>query len=99
MWLDDDADALAGRALLLGGKPAEALPLLRRATANCFALNWPFQHMHALLDLGRAGEQTGARDEACAAYAGVLAKWGTAKPRSVTADEAREGARRLGCPR
>jgi serine/threonine-protein kinase len=98
LWLDDDADALAGRTLLLAGKPAEALPLLHRAAANCFALSWPFQHMHALLDLGRAQEQTGDTAGACASYARVLAKWGAAKPRSVTADAARDGSRRLRCP-
>jgi serine/threonine-protein kinase len=55
--------------------------------------------MHAVLDLGRALEQTGDTAGACAAYARVLAKWGTAKPRSITADAAREGVRRLRCPR
>jgi serine/threonine-protein kinase len=55
--------------------------------------------MHALLDLGRAQELTGDTTSACASYAQVLAKWGAAKPRSVTADAARDGTRRLRCAR
>lgn len=99
MWLDDEADALAGRTLLLAGKPAEAIPLLRRAVGDCFLQVWPYLQTHALLDLGRALERTGDAAGACDAYARVVTRWGNAKPRSVTADAAREGTRRLRCPR
>ena len=40
----------------------------------------------------------GRRNEACAAYAVVLARWGHAKPRSLTAEKASALARALGCP-
>jgi TolA-binding protein len=51
----------------------------------------------AELDLGRALEQTGETAAACAAYAKVTERWGHAKPRSVTAEAAAAGFRRLRC--
>ena len=81
----------------MAGRPADAVALLRRASASCLALTWPYQHMHALLDLGRALELTGDGASACRAYARVRVQWGAARPRAVSADAAREGARRLRC--
>jgi serine/threonine-protein kinase len=92
-----DGDATAGRVLLSADRAADALPYLRRAVANCFILEDPFAHVGAELDLGRALEQTGDTAAACAAYAKVTARWGHAKPRSVTADAAAKGLRRLRC--
>jgi serine/threonine-protein kinase len=97
LWTGVDADAVAGHTMLLAGRTADALPVLRRASRNCFALTWPYQHVRAALDLGRALEQTGDAPGACAAYAQVLARWGSARPRSVTADAAHDAARRLHC--
>jgi hypothetical protein len=57
------------------------------------ALNW----VHSQLYLGELDEQAGDTASACAHYAKVLARWGGAKPRSVTADEARSRAKKLGC--
>jgi tetratricopeptide (TPR) repeat protein len=93
----NDVDAPAGHVYLLAGRPADALPYLRRAAANCFVLVEPFLHMRALLDLALALEQTGDATGACAQYAKVLERWGHAKPHSVTADEARAHATKLGC--
>jgi serine/threonine-protein kinase len=99
MWLSNEADALAGHTLVLAGKTAEALPLLRRSAGNCFAFDWPYLHVRSQLELGRVLAQTGDTPGACDAYAQVVARWGNAKPKSVTADAAREAARRLRCPK
>lgn len=93
-----DADASAGHVLVLAGRLADAIPFLRRSSANCFLLDEPFMHLHAQLDLGRALDGTGDVAGACEQYSAVLARWGHAKPRSVTADEARARAKSLGCP-
>ena len=53
--------------------------------------------VHAHLYLGELDEQSGDKPSACAHYAKVLDRWGRAKPRSVTADEARAHATKLGC--
>jgi serine/threonine-protein kinase len=92
-----DADAPTGHVFLLAGRPADAIPFLRRSAVNCFLLEDPFAHLHAQLDLGRALEGTGDVAGACEQYGAVLARWGHAKPRSVTADEARARAKSLGC--
>jgi eukaryotic-like serine/threonine-protein kinase len=91
------AAADVGRTLLLAGRTAEAVGELERATAHCFAARHPFAAVRARLDLGRAREGTGDRAGACRAYAEVLARWGSARPRSLTADEARRRTRALGC--
>jgi serine/threonine protein kinase/tetratricopeptide (TPR) repeat protein len=91
-------DSAAGHVLLLAGKPSDAVPYLRRAAHNCLALTEPFEHLHASFDLGQALEATGDKPGACAAYKVVLTHWGNAKPRSVTAEKAREHAKALSCP-
>jgi hypothetical protein len=55
--------------------------------------NW----IHAHLYLGELDEQAGDEASACGHYAKVLDRWGHAKPRSVTADKARERVKALGC--
>jgi len=92
-----DGSAATGRVYLLAGKPKDALPYLHRAANNCFVLIEPFEHVHAILDLGAALEQTHDAPGACDAYGKVVAQWGHATPRSVTADAAREGMKRLHC--
>jgi len=90
-------EADVGRLSLLAGRVDEAIPHLQRAEAACDIFTSTLDHLRATLDLGRALEQKGDRAGACDAYGKVLARWGRAKPRSVTADEARRGAKRLGC--
>jgi tetratricopeptide (TPR) repeat protein len=92
--LNPDADI--GRTYFLAGKIDEAIPYLRRASASCTVWQDPFGVLRSSLLLGRALEQ---RDKqgACDAYRKVLERWGNAKPRSVTADEARARSRELGC--
>ena len=90
-------DAAIGHVYLLAGKPDVALPYLRRAVAACADFDAPLTHTRAALDLGIALEAAADTPGACAAYAKVLARWGKAKPRSVTADLARARATKLGC--
>jgi serine/threonine-protein kinase len=90
-------DAEVGRVYLMAGRPEEAVPYLRRAAASCTAFAAPVDQTRARLHLGMALEQTNDRDGACSAYRKVLDRWGHAKPRSVTADEARAHATKLGC--
>jgi len=76
-----------GRMLLLAGKPAEALPYLQRGARGCDLLG--LERGSAQLDLGRAlaaaGDAAGARE----AFGHVVSMWGSARPRSVSADTAR----------
>jgi serine/threonine-protein kinase len=91
-------EAATGRIFLLAGKPADAIPYLKRAANNCLALVDAINHFHAELDLGRALEQTNDNDGACDEYRKVVAQWGRATPRSVSAEAARSGMKRLACP-
>lgn len=91
--------AFTGRALLLAGQLDAAIAYLRRGAKACTALEDPFLHTRTHLWLGQALERRGERSSACVAYGVVLKRWGSAKPRSSTADEARKAARSLGCPR
>jgi serine/threonine-protein kinase len=88
-----------GRALLLAGRPSDALPFLRVATASCYALDDPFLHTHAHLWLGQALEQVADPKGACAAYQVVVNRWGKAAPRSVTAEAAQKRLSGLACKR
>ncbi|MFI5302094.1 MAG: hypothetical protein ACHREM_28720, partial [Polyangiales bacterium] len=54
-------------------------------------------NLHATLLVGRAREAKGDNPDACEAYARVLARWGKATPRSVSADEARARSTALKC--
>ncbi|MEP7122851.1 MAG: protein kinase [Byssovorax sp.] len=93
------AVADVGHALLLAGRTAEAIPRLEEATRSCRALEHPVLHTRAHDWLGTAREAIGDRAGACAAYQVVLDRWGAARPRSITADHARERSRALGCAR
>jgi serine/threonine-protein kinase len=90
-------DAFIGTTYYLAGRIDDALPYLQRAARSCVALEVPFEHTQVHLVLGQALAARGRRDEACAALGVVLARWGHARPRSVTADRARQLAQTLGC--
>ncbi len=90
-------DALYGRVLFLAGRIDDALPHLRTAAATCLAFDDPFAQTRAFADLGRALEARGDKMGACDAYATVLARWGHATPRSITASAASVRSRALGC--
>jgi eukaryotic-like serine/threonine-protein kinase len=90
--------AHVGRAYLLAGRVDDAVGPLRAGAASCTFLAEPVANTHGWHDLGVALEARSDRAGACQAYGVVLARWGHAKPRSVTADDARARARALGCP-
>src|SRR5205823_6022746 len=92
------AQAHLGHALALAGREG-GVAELETATRHCAALWEPFVHTRAHAWLGEALKAKGDRAGACAAYAVVLARWGSAKPPSVTAQKARSRAAALGCTR
>jgi serine/threonine-protein kinase len=96
---DADDDEQLGRAYLLAGRLEPAISYLRRATTSCAELWNVFTRTRATYFYGTALEQKGDNAGACAAYAAVLDRWGRAKPRSITAEHARDRAKRLGCGR
>jgi hypothetical protein len=87
----------AGHVDLLAGRVDAAIPRLRAAAAACDALASPIESTRASADLGRALEKKGDTAGACAAYATVLARWGHAKPRSLTRESTEARARALRC--
>jgi serine/threonine-protein kinase len=91
-------EAPVGLTFLLAGRTDEAAAWLERATRACRVLEFPVEHTRAHLWLGMAREAKGDKPGACAAYQVVRARWGKAKPRSVTAEKASERLRALACP-
>jgi eukaryotic-like serine/threonine-protein kinase len=65
----------------------------------CHPLVDPFAFVRAGLALGQELEAKGDKAGACGAYQKVLERWGQAKPRSVTAEKARQRAAALACGR
>ncbi|WP_394840728.1 serine/threonine-protein kinase [Pendulispora brunnea] len=90
-------DAAPGRAYLLAGRIDDATKSLQAAARWCDVLYQPIVHTRAVALLGRALEIKGDTRGACAAYNQVLARWGAARPRSVTAEEVKVRARALAC--
>lgn len=88
-----------GPARLLTGKTDEATNWLSDVTKSCLVLEFPVEHTQAYAWLGRAYEAKRDKSKACAAYRVVLDRWGKARPKSVTADKARERTKLLGCKR
>ena len=90
-------DAEVGRTYLRAGQPDVAIRHLAKAVATCSAFRHPFAHTQAALHLGEALESTGDMAGACAAYAKVIARWGHARPRSISAERARARSKVLAC--
>jgi len=86
-----------GRVALMAGEYAQAIALLEPAVKSCNSLEEPFTTTRAHLWLGQAKEASGDTPGACSAYAEVVRRWGDAKPRSVTAEEAKRRRAALAC--
>ncbi len=95
--LDSQCNAFVGHALLLAGRNDDALPRLDQATHACDLLGQGWPHLRAAYDLGRVREARGDTAGACAAYGAVVARWGSAKPRSVTGEKALARSKALRC--
>ncbi len=91
-----DALADVGRVRLLAGEADAAVKVLRLVVANCDILERPLTIVRAREQLGEALEQMGDKAGARDAYRAVLARWGSAKPKSVTAERARSRLKALG---
>jgi serine/threonine-protein kinase len=87
-------DGPIGELLRVGGRLDDALPRLQAEAGRC---TFDMTRVQAQLGLAQVLEARGDKPGACTSYAKVLARWGHAKPRSVTADEARARSRALGC--
>ena len=90
-------EADLGRIYLLAGRIDQAIDHMGRAVASCDLFLSTLDHVRAALNLGLAFERKGDTRGACNAYGKVLAQWGHARPRSVTADSARARIKALGC--
>jgi serine/threonine-protein kinase len=87
-----------GQVYLLAGRPADAVRYLEEATRTHYGLGEAIMGwVRAGLDLGKAKEALGDVIGACDAYATVLARWGEATPKSITADAAHARRNAIGC--
>jgi serine/threonine-protein kinase len=95
-WNILPAEAFLGHLYLLLDRVDEAIPWLERGAHAC---REPFsiRPIEASFWLGEAWAKKGEKANACDAYAHVLKRWGNAKPKSVTADEAKKRSKALGC--
>ena len=91
--------ASVGRTLWLAGREEEGIKWLEQASISCNIANRPLEWIRAHAWLAEALEKSGDKKGACAAHDVVLAHWGNAKPRSITADWSKARARSLGCER
>jgi serine/threonine-protein kinase len=83
---------------MLAGRTADARRIYDGLGGVCAPATETLGVMKEQLYRGRLDEESGNTPSACAHYAKILERWGHAKPRSVTADEARAHATKLGCP-
>jgi serine/threonine-protein kinase len=86
-----------GQVYAAAEQHAEALKYLTRVTSGCGALLRIHEDTRAHALLAGVLEQTGDVAGACRENAVVLGRWGNAKPRSITAEDARARAAKLGC--
>jgi serine/threonine-protein kinase len=90
-------EAGVGRTLWLAGREDEGLAYLSRAAHACSAGVHPISWVRAHAWLAEALAKRGDVGGACRENDVVLARWGSARPRSETAEAARATARALGC--
>jgi serine/threonine-protein kinase len=82
-------DLAMGRTYALAGLSDQALAPLRRAASPCLVLTDPVEKTEAQFYLGMALEGAGDKEGAREAYRKVVARWGKANARSITAEKAK----------
>jgi serine/threonine-protein kinase len=95
VWTQETAHI--GHAYLLAGRSKDGIRALQLNARLCTRLLFPFTYVRGLLWFGAALEATGDAQGACDEYRAVVVGWGNAKPRSVTAEEARKRAAAIHC--
>jgi serine/threonine-protein kinase len=86
-------DAEIGKTYALAGGPGDddkALPPLQAVTKACIALGHPILQTRSYYFIGLALEHKGDLDGAKKAYQVIVDRWGNAKPKSRTAEEAKK---------
>jgi hypothetical protein len=89
--------AALGHMYALLGRWDDAVRFLEGETRGCAVLHDVPSLVRAHVELGDAYAARGDAARACAEYAWVGARWGGAKPRSVTAEAAAKKAKALRC--
>ncbi len=84
-------------AYMYAGRTREARPLFEQGGRICCLATETRYVLTEHLMRGRLDEEAGDKVSACKHYATILDRWGHAKPRSITAEEARAHAAKLGC--
>jgi len=84
-------------AYMYAGRTADARPLFAKLGSVCRLATDTRGVLVEHLMRGRLDEEAGDKASACRHYGIILDRWGHAKPRSVTADEARAHVAKLGC--
>jgi hypothetical protein len=94
-------DLIVGRAFAKGGRVDAAIPLLEEASRACGLAHseeaFTFSRAEAQVELADALAARGDTAGACTWLGKVVAQWGRATPRSVTAERAKARRRALGC--
>jgi hypothetical protein len=73
------------------------LSVVAFARKPAWGFSRPIEHVRAHYFLGRSREMLGDVAGACSSYAEVLRRWASARPRSVSADDARKRRAALHC--
>ncbi len=86
--------AALAKAHLLAGDVDKAIELATLRLKRCDGV---FGQPYVWMTMAQALEKKGDKAGACDSYGKVLDRWGKAKPRSVTADKARDRSKALSC--
>jgi len=84
-----------GKVYALANHNDDAVPPLKHVTSACIRLGSPIEQTRSFYFLGVALENKGDLDGARKAYQVVVDRWGNAKPKSRTAEDAKKRLKQL----